>query len=78
MSFIYPGDQFIYANNIDYPYGWHVFPRKEDAKKWGGMGRSGLIKVRFKGVVVTGRQECYKSIGGLKVVVAKEIFIPKI
>ncbi len=66
----------IDAAHKDYPYGWHVFLRKRDAIKW-NSGEYGLIKIRFKRVVTTGRQECYKSIGGLKVIVAKEIFIPK-
>ena len=55
-----------------YPFGWHIFPRKEDAVKWiCGSFTKVIKKVKFRNVVATGYQI------GYKVIVAKEIYIPK-
>ena len=54
-----------------YKRGWHIFLTRKAAKNWRSEGQH-IRKIKFKGIVTTGRGT-YKS----RIVVAKEIFIPK-
>ena len=57
-----------------YPFGWHIFLKRKDAKEWGGIeGDSSriILKVKFRRVVATGYQGNNRAI-----VVAKELLIP--
>lgn len=54
-----------------YKPGWHVFLKRQTAEKWRSVGQH-ITKIKFRGIVTTG-------IGAYngRIVVAKEIFIPK-
>ena len=54
-----------------YERGWHIFLTREAANKWNSLGQA-VRKVKFRGIVTMGR-----STNNYKVIVAKEIFIPK-
>ena len=51
--------------------GWHIFLRSKDAVNWDAGGQV-VRKIKFKGIVATGRMPNTSAI-----IVAKEIFIPK-
>jgi len=54
-----------------YKYGWHIFLTRKAADRWRGLGQ-GVRKIKFRVIVTMGR-----STNNSKVIVAKEIFIPK-
>lgn len=55
-----------------YKHGWHIFLRRKAAYDWGIDTDLVIRKIKFKGIVATGR-----NLDHNRVVVAKEIFIPK-
>ena len=64
----------FFEDSGSYPFGWHVFLKKSDAKSW-DWGQ-GVVMVRFRGILSKG----YQRTGGdnnAKIVIAKEIFIPE-
>ena len=54
-----------------YKRGWHIFLTREAADKWNSLFLC-VRKIKFRGIVTMGR-----SFNKSRVVVAKEIFIPK-
>lgn len=54
-----------------YKCGWHIFLTRKGALIW-ATDSQGVIRIKFKGIVTMGR-----SNNNSKVIVAKEIFIPK-
>jgi hypothetical protein len=55
-----------------YEKGWHIFLSKGSAYDWGIEDRLVIKRIRYRGVVAKGR-----NVDRNRVVVAKEIFIPK-
>jgi len=55
-----------------YKQGWHIFLRRQSALEWGIYGGLIIKRVKFRDIVATGR-----NVDRNRVVVAKEIFIPK-
>ncbi len=54
-----------------YERGWHIFITRQAADKWNSLFQC-VRKIKFRGIVTMGR-----NASNSKVVVAKEIFIPR-
>lgn len=64
-------DTGLDRNGVKHKYGWHIFLRRSDAVNW-DTGCQQIRKMKFKGIVATGRM-----VNTSAIIVAKEIFIPK-
>lgn len=58
--------------NGKYKEGWHIFLRRRSAYDWGIEEGLVIKRIRFRGIVAKGR-----NVDRNRVIVAKEIFIPK-
>ena len=64
-------DTGLDRNGVKHKYGWHIFLRRKAAENWSAEGQD-IRKIKFKRIVTTGI-----GTNNAKVIVAKEIFIPK-
>ena len=55
-----------------YKQGWHIFLSRQSCHEWGVHDNLVITKIKFRNIVATGR-----NVDNNRVVVAKEIFIPK-
>ena len=73
QNFRHPKGTCLRGIDNRYKYGWHIFLRKQSAYDWGIDEPYRVIRrIKFKDIVAKGR-----NVDGNRVVVAKEIFIPK-
>jgi len=64
-------DTGLDRTGVKHKCGWHIFLRSKDAINWDAGGQV-VRKIKFKGIVATGRMPNTSAI-----IVAKEIFISK-